>query len=389
MKWLALDNPEPLDLRIGYKAGWCMFYFVIHCVFCFYFSIVELGLGNPAALKRKQSPVWWFMDMFFVFITVLDLIMNCVVSRIEYIWDKEAFGIVWPNVLHIVIVIIAFSVGGTPGGAFYGRTSFTLILSIRLLLQSMRLPSVEAVIVSFVRAGSRFASTFFMLFVFLYVFGIFSWFMFIEACEDEKGNNSCDGHDYFGTLPDALLSQFQMITFDSWASGICRTLQKKYWWAFFYYIPFQCIVALLVLNVVTGVVVDAIRTIGYQHIEEVTQLIDAESRLHLKGAKVFPLDADVPATAEQMAAEQEKRDRALLDVEEETPIDPPKIGASPATATNKMNKSESSTNAEAEEGKMDELEAQIDEIEGLLSKILQINSSYYIHVDDEFSDWKN
>eukprot|EP01066_Platyproteum_vivax_P018133 Platyproteum_vivax@DN7494_c0_g1_i18.p1 len=122
--------------------------------------------------------------------------------------------------------------------------------------------------------GNRVMSTFFMLFVFIYVFGLFGWFLLSDACHNDKnGETTCDGNDYFGSLPDALLSLFQMITFDAWASGICRKLQKKHWWAFFYYMPYQLVVGLLVLNVVTAVVVDVITEHTKKQAEEIEEAL--------------------------------------------------------------------------------------------------------------------
>eukprot|EP01066_Platyproteum_vivax_P006175 Platyproteum_vivax@DN1990_c0_g1_i1.p1 len=263
-KVMGFNNPNPLDVRIGYKAGWCLFYFLVHVFFCMYFSIGELGSGDTAKANQSQSALWWIMDMFFVFITCVDIGANLLVSRSEYFWDYARETLVWHNILQVLIVVVALSLGGIPRFQIEDRTTFTLLLSARLLVIGFQLPAVELVTGAFYKSRQEITAAFFLLFVFLYVFGVIMWPIYDQVC---TGKDVCDGNNYFGTLPDSMFTQFQMITFDSWSSKIARHLQKLHWWSFFYYVPFQLVVALLVLNVVTGVIVDAMVSM-HEHEEE-------------------------------------------------------------------------------------------------------------------------
>lgn len=59
---------------------------------------------------------------------------------------------------------------------------------------------------------------------------------------------------YFGDFHSALFTLMQIVTFDSWASGVTRTVMEEMPWAWIYFVSFVIVGALVILNLVVAVI---------------------------------------------------------------------------------------------------------------------------------------
>ncbi len=62
--------------------------------------------------------------------------------------------------------------------------------------------------------------------------------------------------EYFGTLQLSLLTLFQVMTLDSWSSGILRPLLQEVPWAWVYFVSFVLLGTFIVFNLFIGVIVN-------------------------------------------------------------------------------------------------------------------------------------
>ncbi len=69
---------------------------------------------------------------------------------------------------------------------------------------------------------------------------------------------SQDFPNFFGTLGTSLLSLCQITTLDSWFSEIGRPVVSMYPWAWVYFISYAFIAASIIMNVITGFIVDSV-----------------------------------------------------------------------------------------------------------------------------------
>ena len=67
-----------------------------------------------------------------------------------------------------------------------------------------------------------------------------------------------DIHKWFGNIPEAMYTLFQVMTLESWSMGIARPVMALYPLAWLYFVPFVLISSFIVMNVVVGIVVNAI-----------------------------------------------------------------------------------------------------------------------------------
>lgn len=68
--------------------------------------------------------------------------------------------------------------------------------------------------------------------------------------------------DWFGNIPKAMYTLFQVMTLESWSMGISRPVMEAFSYAWAYFVPFVLISSFVMMNVVVGVVVNAISEVS-------------------------------------------------------------------------------------------------------------------------------
>ena len=73
---------------------------------------------------------------------------------------------------------------------------------------------------------------------------------------------------WFGHLGKSMFSLFQIMTLESWSMGIVRPIMESDPYAWLFFIPFILISAFTLLNLLIGIVVDAIAHLKHSEAEE-------------------------------------------------------------------------------------------------------------------------
>ena len=77
--------------------------------------------------------------------------------------------------------------------------------------------------------------------------------------------------DWFGTMGKSMYTLFQVMTLESWSMGISRPVMEVFEWAWLYFVPFVLIASFLIMNVVVGIVVNAISEVSALEVKEEIQ----------------------------------------------------------------------------------------------------------------------
>ena len=64
--------------------------------------------------------------------------------------------------------------------------------------------------------------------------------------------------EWFGNIPKAMYTLFQVMTLESWSMGISRPVMAEFSFAWLYFVSFVLVTAFVMMNVVVGIVVSAI-----------------------------------------------------------------------------------------------------------------------------------
>ena len=193
--------------------------------------------------------------------------------------------IVWVFVAEIGVKLVAF------GRAFFrsGWNWFDFIIvaialvpaSVQLeILRALRIlrvlrlfsqvPKLRAIIESLMRALPGMGWTALLLVLVFYIFGVMGTLLFAETHPE-----------YWGSLGKSLFSLFQIMTLESWSSGIARPMIDSYPWVWLYFVPFILISSFMVLNLFIAIIVTATQSIhADEQTEQGEQLLAELKRIH-------------------------------------------------------------------------------------------------------------
>ena len=90
-----------------------------------------------------------------------------------------------------------------------------------------------------------------LLFIVFYIFAVFGSTMYGDAFPE-----------LFGDIGGSMFTLFQVMTFESWATAVARPIMATYSYAWVYFLVFILLTAITLLNVMVGIVVEAVGTIS-------------------------------------------------------------------------------------------------------------------------------
>lgn len=113
--------------------------------------------------------------------------------------------------------------------------------------------------------------------------------------------------DWFGSMGKSFYTLFQVMTLESWSMGISRPVMEVFSWAWLYFVPFVLCTSFLIMNVVVGIVVNAISEVSEKQKTEEndTPEEDVQSQLRRELASLRKQLAHV----EQLLDRQETKDK--------------------------------------------------------------------------------
>lgn len=121
---------------------------------------------------------------------------------------------------------------------------------LRVLRLLSQVPKLRVIIESLLRALPGMGWTALLLVLVFYVFAVMGTMLFGEHFPD-----------YWGSLGASLFSLFQIMTLESWSSGIARPMMDAYPWSWAFFVPFILVSSFMVLNLFIAIIVTATQSI--------------------------------------------------------------------------------------------------------------------------------
>ena len=160
-----------------------------------------------------------------------------------YVYGKNFFKDGWNN---FDFILVAMSWIPT-GGIFSSFRAFRILRTLRLVTRMQKLRViVQAIIESVPNVG--WASL--LLLLIFYIFSIMGTTLFGETF-----------YEYFGTIGKSMFTLFQVMTLEAWVD-IARTIMEVQPLAWIYFLSFILVSSFIVMNVIVGVIVNAIGEIS-------------------------------------------------------------------------------------------------------------------------------
>lgn len=203
------------------------------------FNSVLLGLGTSTEIKASFGELLNALDMACLAIFTIELALRLLCYRLEFFTNSEK----WWNIFDFLIVAVSlFAVQ-------YSVLRTLRILRILRLISSV--PAMRVVIDAVLKTIPAMLSISALLSIFYYVYGV--------LCVEFFGQKF---PEWFGTLPKALYTLFQIMTLESWSMGIVRPIMEVYPYAWILFISYIVIVGMIALNLIVGVIVNSLNEIS-------------------------------------------------------------------------------------------------------------------------------
>ena len=164
-----------------------------------------------------------------------------------YVYGKSFFKDGWNN---FDFILIAMSWIPT-GGVFSSFRVFRVLRALRALRLVTRLQKLRLIVQAIIESIPNVLWACLLLLLIFYIFSIMGTTMYGEEFSD-----------YFGTIGKSMITLFQMVTLDDWAAGVARPICSIHPFGWIYFVSFILISSFVVMNVIVGVIVNAIGEIS-------------------------------------------------------------------------------------------------------------------------------
>lgn len=207
---------------------------------------IMMGIATFDFVTQDEYTAFVFerIDLAFLIVFTIEIIMHFIYRGGEF-FNKRF--------LVFDLVIISFS------WAFASMQVFRAVRIVRATRVMSRIKDIRDMTEALCHAATRIFAVGLLLILFFYICGV----MFTQLFKDLYADGITD-RDYFSRLDKTLFTLFQLMTLDSWAS-VTKQVMVVYPWAWAPIIAFILISSFTVLNLVIGIMCDAVAEIHEEH----------------------------------------------------------------------------------------------------------------------------
>ena len=166
-----------------------------------------------------------------------------------YVYKGSFFKDGWNNFDFILVAISWIPTGGV----FSSFRAFRVLRALRALRLVTKLEKLRIIVQAIIESIPNVGWASVLLLLLFYIFAIMGTTMFSEAFPE-----------FFGTIGKSMYSLFQIMTLESWSMGIARPVIAEFPFAWLYFISFILVSSFIVMNVIVGIVVNAISELSAQ-----------------------------------------------------------------------------------------------------------------------------
>ena len=233
-------------------------------------TIIVLIIVNSVLIGLETSTS--YMESFGYYIDQIDrIILFIFIGEIllkMYAYGLSFFKNAW-NVFDTSVILI--SVIPSIGAAFSVLRALRILRTLRLL---KNIPKLKIIIESLLHAIPSIGWIAVLLMIIFYIFAVIGSNLF-----------GPDYPEYFGSLPASLFTLFQIMTLESWSSGIARPIIDQTPFAAIYFIIFILIATYTTLNIFIAIVVNTMNELHRRDIMEEEKHI--KDFVHIENAQLM------------------------------------------------------------------------------------------------------
>jgi voltage-gated sodium channel len=198
-------------------------------------NAVTLGMETSPFLMQQIGGLLLGIEYAVLTIFILEILIKLFAYRVRFFRDP------W-NVFDFTIVAVSVMPAAGP---------LTVLRTLRIL-RALRLlktvPRLRWIVEGVLRVLPDMVWVFMLLSLVFYVFSVIGTKLYGPAFPE-----------LFGSIGRSMFTLFQVMTLESWASGIARPVMEAYPHAYLYFVTFVLTASFLILNMVIGVVVTGLQ----------------------------------------------------------------------------------------------------------------------------------
>lgn len=204
------------------------------------FNAILLGMETSDLIMTRAGPLVNLLDRICLGIFATEILAKL------YAYRGRFFGDGW-NIADFIIVAVSL---------MPGASTLSVLRALRIL-RALRLvstvPSLRRVMEGLIGALPGMASVLGLTGLIFYVGSVITTKLF-----------GGDFPEWFGTIGRSAYSLFQVMTLESWSMGIVRVVMADYPYAWAFFVPFIIVTTFAVMNLVVGLIVNAMQQSHYE-----------------------------------------------------------------------------------------------------------------------------
>ena len=201
-------------------------------------NAILIGLETYPELYNGFTEIFHGFEVFFLWFFTIEVALRMLGEKKFTHFFKNSW-----NVFDFVIVAGVLLFSGT-----YFISAIRILRVFRVLRAITVIPSLQRLVTAFLKTIPSLGTIMILLGLLFYIFAVLGVMFYREIAPE-----------YFGSLHLALISLFQVITLESWASGIFRPIFEASPLSWVYFISFILIGTFIVLNLVVGEIINNIQ----------------------------------------------------------------------------------------------------------------------------------
>ncbi|WP_017728218.1 ion transporter [Halalkalibacterium ligniniphilum] len=209
--------------------------FTVTVIVLILFNAVIVGLETYPSLYNEHKGLFFTIDFILLWTFTIEIAMRLIASNPT----KRFFKNPW-NWFDLLIV---------SAGHIFAGAQFITVLRILRVLRVLRaisvIPSLRRLVDALLMTIPALGNILILMSMVFYIFAVIGTMLFSSVAPE-----------FFGTLQQTLLTLFQLVTLDSWASGVMRPISAEMTGAWIYFVSFILVGTFIIFNLFIGVIVN-------------------------------------------------------------------------------------------------------------------------------------
>lgn len=198
------------------------------------FNAVVVGIETYPAIYKSHKELFYLIDKALIWIFTVEILLRMIAEKKLRHFFKNSWN--WFDFL-----IVA-------AGHLFVGAHFVTVLRILRVLRVFRaisvVPSLRKLVDALLLTIPALGNILLLMSIIFYIYAVTGTMLFAEVAPE-----------YFGSLPLALLTLFQVVTLESWASGVMWPIFNELPWSWVYFVSFVLIGTFVIFNLFIGVIV--------------------------------------------------------------------------------------------------------------------------------------